>query len=134
MTAGGIALLEGEYSLETVVGGGGDGDHRAVAVLPRGGFVVLDTGVTPELEAEGLANDLIRAVQQARREAGLHISDRIALTLAATDGVRAALDAHRDRVCAETLTERLVVDPGATGVVTTSVGGEQVGITVEKCR
>ena len=49
-------------------------------MLPSGGFVVLDTAVTPELAAEGLARDLVRAVQQARRDAGLDVSDRIALT------------------------------------------------------
>ena len=43
----------------------------AAAVLAGGGFVVLDTTVTPELAAEGLARDVIRVVQQARRDAGL---------------------------------------------------------------
>src|SRR3546814_6670780 len=44
-------------------------------------FVVLDTTTTPELEAEGLARDVIRAVQDARRSAGLDVSDRIDLRL-----------------------------------------------------
>ena len=134
VTSGGIPLQEGEYVVDTVVSGAADGGSRAVAVLPGGGYVLLETEVTPELAAEGLANDLIRAVQQARREAGLHISDRITLTLSATDGVSAALDAHRERVCTETLTERLVVDRDATSAVTAVVGGEPVGITVEKRR
>ena len=134
VTSGGIPLQEGEYLVETAIAGGAEGDTRAVAVLPEGGYVLLDTEVTPELAAEGLANDLIRVVQQARREAGLHISDRIRLTLSASDGVRAALDAHRQRVCTETLTEGLVVDPDAPAMVTAMVGGEPVGITVEKYR
>ncbi len=134
VTSGGIPLLEGEYLLETVVADAAEGEARAVAVLPGGGFVILDTEVTTELAAEGLANDLIRAVQQARREAGLHISDRITLTVSATDGVRAALEAHRDRVCAETLTEALVLDREAPGAVAGVVGGEPVGISVERRR
>ena len=85
VTAGGLVLEEGEYTLETVAGSADDGS--ATGMLPRGGFVVLDTAVTPELEAEGLARDLVRAVQQARRDAGLDVSDRIALTIGGSDAV-----------------------------------------------
>ena len=81
VTAGGLVLQEGEYVLDTVAGGG---DDSATGMLPRGGFVVLDTALTPELEAEGVARDLVRAVQQARRDAGLEVSDRIVLTIAAS--------------------------------------------------
>ncbi|MGA8257322.1 MAG: DUF5915 domain-containing protein, partial [Nocardioides sp.] len=72
VTSGGLALVEGEFTLETVAGSA-DADS-ATGVLPGGGFVVLDTAVTPELAAEGLARDLVRAVQQARRDAGLDVS------------------------------------------------------------
>ena len=75
VTAGGLALVEGEYALETVAGS--SDEDSALGMLPRGGFVVLDTAVTPELEAEGAARDLVRAVQQARKDAGLQVSDRI---------------------------------------------------------
>ena len=44
---------------------------------------MLDTEVTPELAAEGLARDVIRVVQQARRDAGLDVADRIALVVEA---------------------------------------------------
>ena len=47
-----------------------------------GGFALLDTATTPELEAEGLARDIIRAVQDTRKAAGLDVSDRIRLGLA----------------------------------------------------
>ncbi len=65
--------------------------------------MVLDTAVTPELAAEGLARDLIRVVQQARRDADLDVSDRIALIVAAAPAVVAAVEAHRDFVAGETL-------------------------------
>ena len=87
VTSGGLALEEGEYTLETVAGSADAGS--ATGLLPRGGFVVLDTDVTPELAAEGLARDLVRAVQQARRDAGLDVSDRIALTIGGPDAVLA---------------------------------------------
>ena len=101
VTAGGLALVEGEYTLETVAGSADD--TTAVGVLPTGGFVVLDTAVTPELAAEGLARDLVRAVQQARRDAGLDVSDRIALTVAGSDAVQAAARTHEQLITAETL-------------------------------
>jgi len=100
VTAGGLVLEEGEYSLDTVAGAGED---AATGLLPRGGFVVLDTALTPELEAEGVARDLVRAVQQARRDAGLDVSDRIALTIVARADVANAARAHRDLIAAETL-------------------------------
>ena len=81
VTAGGLALAEGEYTLETVVDDRRPAGPSATAMLPGGGFVVLDTEVTPELAQEGLARDVVRAVQQARRDAGLDVSDRIALTV-----------------------------------------------------
>ena len=60
-----------------------DGESTtALALLPGGGFVLLDTVTTPELEAEGLARDVIRAVQDTRKAAGLDVSDRIRLDLA----------------------------------------------------
>ena len=90
VTAGGLVLEEGEFTLETVAGAADE--SSVVAMLPRGGFVVLDTLVTPELEAEGLARDVVRAVQQARKDAGLDVSDRIALTLGGSAETRAAVD------------------------------------------
>ena len=64
-------------------GPGGDAARStATAALPGStGLVVLDTAVTPELAAEGIARDVVRVVQQARRDAGLDVSDRITLTL-----------------------------------------------------
>ncbi|HET7761927.1 MAG TPA: isoleucine--tRNA ligase, partial [Phycicoccus sp.] len=110
VTSGGLALLEGEYTLETVVDDSSGGSH-ATAMLPGGGFVVLDTEVTPELELEGAARDLVRAVQQARKDAGLEVSDRIALEVAGAEFVYRAVVGHRDLVTGETLTKHLSVSP-----------------------
>ena len=117
VTAGGLALVEGEYSLETVVAeansidgvvaertaNASPGSSRVTGMLPHNGFVVLDTTVTPELAAEGLARDVIRAVQQARRDADLDISDRISLTVSGDDDVWAATVAHQELIMLETL-------------------------------
>jgi isoleucyl-tRNA synthetase len=101
VTSGGLALLEGEYTLETVAADtAGD---SATAMLPHGGFVVLDTAVTPELAAEGLARDLVRAVQQARRDARLDVSDRIALSVSGPADVLDAARRHEALLVGETL-------------------------------
>jgi isoleucyl-tRNA synthetase len=106
VTAGGLVLEEGEYALETVASGGED---SATGLLPGGGFVVLDTAVTPDLEAEGTARDLVRAVQQARRDAGLDVSDRIALTISVDAAGADAVRTHAELVKRETLASSLDV-------------------------
>nr|WP_229233023.1 isoleucine--tRNA ligase [Corynebacterium cyclohexanicum] len=120
ITAGGLALEPSEYTLETVVDAAKAGEHAAVAMLPGGGFVVLDTEVTPELEAEGLARDLVRTVQQARKDADLEVSDRIRTSITARKHVISAAEAHADLLKGETLTlelELLVADVEPTALV-----------------
>jgi isoleucyl-tRNA synthetase len=114
VVSGGVELLEGEYTIDLVADGvAADPDHAA-GMLDTGGFVLLDTRVTPELAAEGVARDTVRQVQQARREAGLEISDRIHLTIGADEAVRAALEANRDLVAGETLATTLDLVPVET--------------------
>jgi isoleucyl-tRNA synthetase len=97
--AAGITLRDGEYELRQVAS-----DTENSAPLPAGaGVIVLDTEVTAELAAEGLARDVIRVVQQARREAGLDVSDRIALSVSASAPVTAAVTTFERFVAAETL-------------------------------
>ena len=74
------------------------------ACAEEGGYLVgLDTSLTEALEREGLARELVRTVQEARKQAGLDVSDRITLRIEGTPEVAAALDAHRDYVMEETL-------------------------------
>ena len=101
VTAGGLTLVEGEYALETVAGT--SQEATVIGMLPRGGFVVLDTAVTPELEAEGTARDLVRAVQQARKDAGLQVSDRIAVTISGPSETLDAARTHEALIAEETL-------------------------------
>ncbi|TQJ60963.1 isoleucyl-tRNA synthetase [Arthrobacter sp. SLBN-83] len=111
VTAGGLQLEPQEYTLETVVAES-EGGSAAVAVLPGGGFVVLNTEVTPELEAEGLARDMVRAIQQARKDAGLNVSDRIRTSVTAPQNVVDALLANAALVKGETLTVDLDAQAG----------------------
>jgi len=136
VVAGGIALQEGEFELALEVAD----ETAAVGFLPTGGFVVLDTATTPELEAEGLARDVVRAVQQARKEADLDVSDRIRLGLGSDAHGVAALEANRALVAAETLATELSVEriddtmgELADGRTAHRVGdGSPLAITIEK--
>ncbi|GAA3341974.1 isoleucine--tRNA ligase [Amorphoplanes nipponensis] len=126
--AAGVTLQEGEYELKLVAA-----DAENSAPLPAGrGVVLLDTEVTPELAAEGLARDMIRVVQQARRDADLDVSDRIALRIAAAPAVAAAVEAHRDFVAAETLATSLTLDEAATGFSGEVGDGESVTVAVTR--
>ncbi len=84
VVAGGVPLLDGEYALKMVV----QGDGASTPLSSGEGVVVLDTTLTPALVAEGITRDLVRLVQQARRDAGLQVSDRISLTLGVPESVR----------------------------------------------
>ncbi|MEV7652050.1 isoleucine--tRNA ligase [Kocuria marina] len=107
VVAGSVPLQEGEYELVTVVDDAAADSARAVSVLPGGGFLVLDTELTDELRAEGVARDMIRAIQQARKDADLQVSDRIRTHVAADAQTVAAVAANRELVQSETLSREL---------------------------
>ncbi|MBM3977441.1 MAG: isoleucine--tRNA ligase [Planctomycetes bacterium] len=89
----GIELAADESTLKLAARSGLDG-LAVQGLASNDAVVVLDVRTTPELEREGLARDLVRAIQQARKDAGLHVSDSIELWIDAPDEVRAAHDAH----------------------------------------
>ncbi len=124
VTAGGILLAEGEFQLEQAHADG-KREHHVTAPLPGGGgLVVLDTEVSVELEREGLARDLVRAVQQARKDADLDVSDRILLEVSGDDEVEAAVEAHRELLAGETLATEVrgLMTPDGERVTVVTVG------------
>jgi isoleucyl-tRNA synthetase len=98
--------------------------------------LVLDIAVTPELEAEGAARDLVRLVQQARKDAGLHVSDRIALAVGAGTEAIAAIAAHQgyvqDQVLATSLTFGAVAAADAVSGTIGSGAGHAVRFALRK--
>lgn len=109
---GGLALVDGEYELVTVVASSDDGTEREAAAVLPGGFLVLNIELTDELVAEGIARDTIRAIQQARKDAGLNVSDRINLTVSAPQDTLEALRTHEELVTGETLAVSLDLTEG----------------------
>ena len=106
VVVGGIALLPAEFDLRLQAAD----DAQAITFLPDGGFVLLDTATTWELEAEGLARDLIRGVQDTRKAAGLQVSDRIDLRLYfESTSERAGVEPFEDTIAEETLALAITV-------------------------
>jgi isoleucyl-tRNA synthetase len=126
VTVGDIELQPGEYELELT---SSDAD-RAVSFLSAGGFVVLDTTVTPELASEGMARDIIRWVQQERKNAGLDVSDRIVLQLGAGDEATIAIATHQDLIARETLAVEVILGT-LDGALEPLVVGDNSQITVK---
>jgi isoleucyl-tRNA synthetase len=124
----GETLQPGEYALKLVTK-----SDSASAPLPGGaGVVLLDITLTPELEAEGLARDVVRAVQQARRDADLNVSDRIVLTLGADPAVQAQLAPHEALIAGETLAVEVVWNPSLERTV--SIEGTSIAVLVAASR
>jgi isoleucyl-tRNA synthetase len=93
---------------------------------------VMDISVDEDQEREGLARDLIRAVQTARKEADLEVSDRIALGVEGGPLVAAAVEAHGDFIQSEVLALSLGTAAGSGARSEVKLGGEDTVITVEK--
>jgi isoleucyl-tRNA synthetase len=92
----------------------------------------LDLTITPKLKAEGLMRDVVRQVQNARKQAGLEVDDRIVLTLETESKVLAeAIAAHAETIKSETLATVLGTT-GASGEVPVKVDGAELFIGVAK--
>jgi isoleucyl-tRNA synthetase len=104
---------------------------QGLSVQSENGVVVaLSTEITPELELEGDARDLVRAIQELRKEAGFEFSDRITLGL---DGGDDILAAHRDYISNETLATSVVTEattPKASKTI--EIGKRSIRISLAK--
>jgi isoleucyl-tRNA synthetase len=103
---------------------------RAQALSTNDALVILDTDVTEELRIEGYARDLVRLIQQARKDAGLHVTDRIHLRLRVSEALKETLQVHRDyiaeQVLAATVTEGDMM--GCTFIRNETIESEEVSI------
>ncbi|MBI4506780.1 MAG: class I tRNA ligase family protein, partial [Chloroflexi bacterium] len=109
--------------------------QAGLAVAEEGGYAVgLDTAVTPELAAEGLARELVHRFQNVRRGAGLQVADRIIAYCAAPAEVATALERHGDYVRQEILAQdlRLAAPPADAYREEQRVDGHRVVLGVER--
>ncbi|MEA2471902.1 MAG: isoleucyl-tRNA synthetase, partial [Thermoleophilaceae bacterium] len=139
-----VAALDAQSAASTLRAGGSVGisidgkehplgaDDVQLVLQPLEGYrversgthaVALNLELTPELRLEGLAREVVHAVQAARKSAGLNVEDRISLTLGGSDELLDAVRAHEDYVTGETLAVSLSYD-GAAGDAATIEGQE----------
>lgn len=104
--------------------------HHSFALAEDGNWAVaLDLDVDEELEREGLARDLVRSLNDLRKEAGFEIADRVELVIGGDDDIEAVLDVHGDRIAEEVLAVSLVRGGGDREL---SVDGRNVRVSISK--
>jgi isoleucyl-tRNA synthetase len=91
--------------------------------------VALNLELDDELVREGLAREIVRAVQNARKEAGLNVEDRIALALDGDDDLLEAARAHQDYIAGEVLATQVSYDDGGQPA---EIRGKQLRISVQR--
>jgi isoleucyl-tRNA synthetase len=115
-------------------------DDLLLAMAPLEGYqleregshaVALELTLDDELRREGLAREVVHAVQNARRVAGLEISDRIVLTLGGDDELLAAAQAHESYLSGEVLAVQVRYDANGRGDVA-SIEGRELRISVDR--
>jgi isoleucyl-tRNA synthetase len=120
-------------------------DDLMLVMLPREGYqlerqanyaVALQLDLDDELRREGAAREVVHAIQNARKGAGLQVEDRIDLTLSGDDALIEAVRQHADYVAGETLAANLTFDgAGAedgTHTETARIDGSDLGIALRR--
>jgi isoleucyl-tRNA synthetase len=98
-------------------------------------MLVIDCRITKELKREGLAREVVRHVQNARKEAGLEMEDRIELYLhTESKDLREATETHKEYICRETLAVKWATQPLGEGAhrTTVKVDGQPLAIELSK--
>lgn len=95
--------------------------------------VALDVTITPQLEAEGMARDIINRIQNIRKDSDFDVTDRIVVKLQKHDAVLPAIEQFSDYIKSETLANTLDLIEGLNGGEKVELPGEiELGIQVQK--
>ncbi|MBR2720065.1 MAG: class I tRNA ligase family protein, partial [Lentisphaeria bacterium] len=100
-----------------------------VAASENGVTIALETQLTEELEAEGLAREFVSKLQNIRKESGFEVTDRIAVVYSTNERAAAMLEAHRDYIVSEILAGSFTAGEAET---VQDVNGIEIKVSVEK--
>lgn len=118
-----VTILQEELNVKTVSYQAHQTDYE----------VRVATELTTELRAEGMAREVIRNVQNARKQAGLDVDDRIALALNTADTqLREAIEAHRATIATETLATEITYEASHAHTTACKVEGAELTISLQK--
>jgi isoleucyl-tRNA synthetase len=147
-----VAALDAQKAAQILRGGGTvgidvDGEEQPLSLddvqmvlQPLEGYqveragthaVALNLELDDELVREGLAREIVRAIQNARKAAGLNVEDRIALDLGGDEVLLAAARAHEDYIAGEVLATAVTYDGAYSGEVA-EIKGRQLRIAVQR--
>ena len=153
LVAAAVAALDPAHVAATLREGGSvgvvvDGDEHPLgeddlllAMAPLGGYqleregshaVALDLQLDDELLRRGLAREVIHAVQNARKEAGLAVEDRIALELSGDEATLAAAREYQQLIADEALATSVEITDALEGASATTLDGHELLIKLEK--
>ena len=123
----GETLARDEFEMRLICDGGGEAESFGGT-----GAVILDISVDEEQKREGTARDLVRVVQNARKDAGLHVSDRIALGVDGSSAIVEAAKCHAELIASQTLALDLEFGVGDGVVSEHEMRGERFRLSIRK--
>lgn len=123
----GETLARDEFEMRLICDDGGEAESFGGT-----GAVILDISVDEEQQREGTARDLVRVVQNARKDAGLHVSDRIALGVDGSSAVVEAAKCHAALIASQTLALDLEFGVGDGVVSEHEMRGEKFRLSIRK--
>ena len=95
--------------------------------------LALDIEITEQLHQEGLARDIVRHIQQLRKEIGLEIQDHITVNYHSEDKtINIAVDKHSDYICGETLCNKISTTGNITDAKEVKIASALVSLLVTK--
>jgi isoleucyl-tRNA synthetase len=108
-------------------------EKENLRILNEGSLTVaLDPEITEELRQEGMVRDLIRQVQNLRKEKGFDVADRIHLSLAGSDDLKEAVENNEDYLMGETLSLSIDWSPAMDAAESVLLGDETCKVVVQK--
>ncbi|MBF0135199.1 MAG: class I tRNA ligase family protein [Magnetococcales bacterium] len=109
-----------------------DAGPDQLAGRDKGTLVVLETGITPELAAEGMARNFNRLAQNLRRDTGLEITDRIRILFDGPESLVQAIQIHHTLLCQELLAQEITHQPGLQTGAALKLESTSLRIALEK--